>query len=350
VERFAMRALVVGRFSTVGDLEVLRQVEQQLVESAVPYEVGAFEPTINKGIPGSVDIKRVDPQDYTHLLVVCGPLHREYLAVRRINLDRFAHCTRIGVNLTMLDDLEMYDPLDVMLGRDSNHWTKPDLAFREHVPTMRVAGICLVPSQDEYGPRRRHDRANQLLRSAAARNGLAPLALDTEFPADHNAGGIGSPEEFESICRRVDLMLTTRLHGMVIALKNGVPVVAVDSISGGAKVTLQARAIGWPEIYSVDDATDQELDEAIERCLAPEGRDRAQECAARARQMLTCFPNDFQEALRGEPQRKRAYTPLSRVRRFRIAARDYILNFVPARTRKWGRTVVDATFGPRKLF
>ncbi len=44
----------------------------------------------------------------------------------------------------------------------------------------------------------------------------------------------------------MDIVVTTRLHGMVLALKNGVPAIAVDPIVGGAKITQQARAINWP--------------------------------------------------------------------------------------------------------
>ena len=43
-------------------------------------------------------------------------------------------------------------------------------------------------------------------------------------------------EEVESLIARMDVVLTTRLHGLVLALKHGVPVVAIDPIAGGAKL------------------------------------------------------------------------------------------------------------------
>jgi polysaccharide pyruvyl transferase WcaK-like protein len=46
--------------------------------------------------------------------------------------------------------------------------------------------------------------------------------------------------------RPADVVVTTRLHGLVLALKQGVPVLAVDPVAGGARVATQAAAWGWP--------------------------------------------------------------------------------------------------------
>jgi len=134
------------------------------------------------------------------------------------------------------------------------------------------------------------------------------MEIDTEWPVQRNAYGLASPEQFESVCARVDVMLTTRLHGTVLSLKNGIPVIAVDAISGGGKVLRQANAIGWPEAFAIDQATDAALDEALARCLHPAGRDRAQSCAAGAREALGNFSRDFAAALHAAPQGKPSFT------------------------------------------
>ena len=54
--------------------------------------------------------------------------------------------------------------------------------------------------------------------------------------------------------------MTTRLHGLVLALKNGVPAVAIDTVAGGAKVARQADALGWP-VLAADSLTASELAE-----------------------------------------------------------------------------------------
>jgi hypothetical protein len=303
-----MRALVIGHFSTFGDMEVLREVERQLTALALPWDVAPLSKWVARQTPEWIDVRSADPHRYTHLLVVCGPFWRPDFIRHRIDLDAFAHCTRIGINLSMIDDIEAYNPFDRLIGRDNSRGARPDISFLHEVTKVPVAGLCLAPTQNEYGDRQRHDKAGELLRRLADRNGLAVVKLDTGWPAQQNALGLKSPEQFESICSRLDVMLTTRLHGVALSLKNGVPVVAIDAISGGGKVLLQANAIGWPEIFPIDQATDATLDEALARCLLPTSRDRARSCAARAREALESFSREFSDALAADPMGKPSFT------------------------------------------
>jgi hypothetical protein len=59
-----------------------------------------------------------------------------------------------------------------------------------------------------------------------------------------------------------------RLHALVLGLKHGRPVIACDPIAGGAKVTSQAAALGWPLALDADRLTCAALDAALERCLS----------------------------------------------------------------------------------
>ena len=295
------RALIIGHFSTVGDIEVLNQVEGHLSARSIPYDVASYMPWIATKTKGWVQIAEVDAASYSHLLVVCGPLHRPYLKRRQVDLDRFAHCVRIGINLSMIEKLDDWNPFDALLERDSDRCQKPDLSFLELVPKVPVVGLCLVEKQGEYGDRQRHQQAAALLRGLAKRAELAIVEVDTQWPRPRNASGFSSPSQFELICARLDVMLTTRLHGTVLSLKNGVPVIAIDAISGGGKLTRQSQAIGWPEVYSVDTVTDEVLDTALERCLSPDARDRATKCALIARQRLSNFSVEFDKALDARP-------------------------------------------------
>lgn len=327
-----MRALVIGYFSTVGDIEVLREIERQLEIASIPWNVAPLSKSIAKQTPGWLDIRTANPADYTHLLVVCGPFWRPDYSRRGIDLDAFAHCTRIGINLTMIDDVNAYNPFDRLIGRDNSVESRPDVSFLYEVTKVPVAGLCLVSSQKEYGTRQRHESAHDLLRRLADRNGIAVIEMDTEWPAQHNTSGIGSPEQFESICARLDVMLTNRLHGTVLSLKNGVPVIAIDAISGGGKVLQQARAIGWPEAYSIDRVTDADLDGALSRCLHPSGRELARSCATNARAALASFPREFADALHATPEGKPSFTtpperpPFVR-RKLRKIARKFARHF-----------------------
>jgi hypothetical protein len=84
----------------------------------------------------------------------------------------------------------------------------------------------------------------------------------------------------------MDTILTTRLHGMVLALRNGVPPVVIDPIAGGAKVLRQAQAIGWPHVFVADSFQEQAIENAYDACLSEAGRRLAADCAARARMTL----------------------------------------------------------------
>jgi len=298
------RALLLGHFSTVGDLEVLNVVRQQLDHAAFIYDVAPYSRGIMAANKGWIDPREADPLAYTHLLVICGPVYRAYLVRQGIDLELFRHCTRIAVNVTLVDPAAEWNPFDYVLGRDSDQWAKCDISFLHKTDHVPVVGLCFVKEQKEYGNRQRHDRAQALLRDAARRAGMATMELDTEWPGQLNSTGITSPGEFESICARLDLILTTRLHGLVLALKNGVPVVAVDGIAGGDKVSRQAGAIGWPEVFKVEDVTEDEIDAALVRCLTPERRNLAKACARRARSLAASFPAELLQALDGKLDNK----------------------------------------------
>lgn len=59
-----------------------------------------------------------------------------------------------------------------------------------------------------------------------------------------------TPGQLDSVLCRLDAVLTTRLHGLVLALRLGVPVLAVDPVNGGGKVGAQAAAWGWPALVT----------------------------------------------------------------------------------------------------
>ena len=79
----------------------------------------------------------------------------------------------------------------------------------------------------------------------------------------------------------MDAVVTTRLHGLVLALRAGVPAAAVDPIAGGAKVAAQARAVGWPHVVTSDEVDDKTLRRVLDACLEPAAGKLALDCAER---------------------------------------------------------------------
>jgi polysaccharide pyruvyl transferase WcaK-like protein len=144
-----------------------------------------------------------------------------------------------------------------------------------------VIGVVLVePYPPEYGARDRQDAA----RAAAARlidsREAAIVEIDTRL--ERNSGGLRTADEVATLIARVDAVVTTRLHGLVLALRAGVPALAIDPVAGGAKIRRQAEAVGWPHVRVGDALDDADLSAALDLCLTDEARALARACAARA--------------------------------------------------------------------
>ena len=50
------------------------------------------------------------------------------------------------------------------------------------------------------------------------------MQIDTRLDVPNNSG-LRTPAEIESLIAAMDVMVTTRLHGTVLALRNGVPAI-----------------------------------------------------------------------------------------------------------------------------
>jgi hypothetical protein len=105
----------------------------------------------------------------------------------------------------------------------------------------------------------------------------------------------------------MDVVITTRLHGTVLALKNGVPAIAIDPIPGGTKIRRQAETIGWPVVLTLDALTDTALRKALTYCLTEAGRQTSRECAQRATKMVEGVRDAFVAALKDPLEVDRKY-------------------------------------------
>jgi polysaccharide pyruvyl transferase WcaK-like protein len=183
-------------------------------------------------------------------------------------------------------------------------------------------GVCLV---EAYGyPQGAVDRANSAISRLLTSKEMAVVAIDTRL--DCNAVGLRSPSEVEALLARMDVVVTTRLHGMVLALKNGVPVVAIDPQTGGGKILRQAKAIGWPFALREDTLTDDALLLAFEYCLTPAAQLKARECATLACEAVKAVHDQLISALAQGILREQAQNSLK-------AARSMAANLAPVSPR-----------------
>jgi len=285
-----MKALVTGWFSfeemgaTAGDVLARDVVCDWLRRIDVPFDVALAPP-----FRGGVNWERVDPAAYTHLVFVCGPFGRSWQISEF--LKRFEHCRLVGMNLSMLEPLEAWNPFQLLFERDSSRAARPDLALIGPSTRVPVVGVVLIDTQPEYGADNALVAANSAIEDVVARNECAVVRIDTRL--DINRTGLRSAAEIESLIARMDVVLTTRMHGLVLSIKHGIPVVAVDPVVGGAKVKRQAESLGWGRVFTVDSLDPAALESAFAYCQSPQAKTDVAACRSRAERILERVRDEF---------------------------------------------------------
>jgi len=262
-------ALVAGYFSfedgyaTFGDTEAMRVTCEWLKKAGIKYDIACHH--LN-GFNG-VSLVDLDPARYDVFVFVCGPWKEDNNNI----LERFDHCVKVGVNLSIED--ENSNKFDLLYPRDLPDEFNPDLVFSAKRKLEPLIGVCLVHPQAEYGNKQRHHKVKDAVENYLLDNDIAYINLDTLY-RDNNSG-VTDAKGFENILARLDVVISSRLHGMVFSLKNETPVVAIDAIAGGAKLTKQAEAIDWPVILASESISSEFIADAVDKCLKPELKQRA---------------------------------------------------------------------------
>lgn len=275
-----MKVLIAGWFSfeqmgaSAGDMLSRDLTAKWLTDAGIDYDIAVELPFTD-----GVRLGEVNPSDYTHILFVCGPFGSGW----PINemMERFAGCKWIGLNLTMLEKLDEWNPFELLIERDSDKTKRADMVFLTEPVRVPKIGLILVHRQKEYGSRCRHEEVDALIKSHLASMDAAVVPIDTRL--DHNATELNSIGQIETMIAAMDLTVTTRLHGTVLSLKNGVPPIVIDPIAGGAKVSAQCKQIGWRWCSKAEDLTGDWLTQAIDYALTPQAREEVQACRAAAR-------------------------------------------------------------------
>jgi hypothetical protein len=276
------KVLVTGWFSflhgeaTAGDVLAADAVTTMLDAAGLPYDV-AWSPGFR---PDALHLDAADPSAYDAVVFACGPLHSTPpgpgIPSPILDLhEQFAGSRRIAVGVSVPDPSDpAVTGFDVVLARDAaDQPPAADLALAApEPPLVPVVGVILTDGQLEYGARRRHGPVTDALTGWLHGLDVARLPLDTRLDT-RDWRLTATPGQLRSVLTRLDVIVTTRLHGLVLGLQAGVPVLAVDPVGGGAKVTAQGRALDWPAVVAAD-----ELDRVAEWwrwCLSPAARSRA---------------------------------------------------------------------------
>ncbi|OXM57233.1 polysaccharide pyruvyl transferase [Amycolatopsis thailandensis] len=295
-----MRALVISWASfrhgeaTAGDVLAMREVGEVLSTIGLPHDL-AWSPVYR---PDELSYEEVDPARYSHVVFVCGPAHgRQVREVHR----RFAHCCRIAVGVSVIDPADdAVTGFDRVFARDHDGIGTPDLSLGARTDEVLVTGVILAPGQGEYGSAGRHAEVHTSVTEWIAGVDCARIPLDTRL-AHSDWERCETPDQFTSILSHLDVVVTTRLHGLVLGLRAGIPVLAVDPVDGGGKVSAQADALGWPALVSAAESGDTNLLDSWWRwCSSVQGRSVA---ALRALPTGDGLVRDLVETLKSGPVR-----------------------------------------------
>ncbi|WP_338890196.1 polysaccharide pyruvyl transferase family protein [Rhodococcus sovatensis] len=272
--------------STAGDVLATEAVRRHLCENALFHDV-AWSPVMASAIPPAtfpnvisrnVIYDEVVPASYTHVIFVCGPVHGDQIAeMHRV----FAHCRRIALGVSVIDPLapEVRD-FHTVIARDQIS-SVPSIDVSATVPTedLPLVGVMLTSGQNEYGHRRRHESVISTLDQwLTGRDEYAFVELDTRLDP-RGWRSTSSADQVETLIRKCAAVITMRMHGLVLALKNAVPVVGIDPVSGGGKLTDQATAWSWPAVIACTEVSDGALDRNIQWALSERGRWHALEAS-----------------------------------------------------------------------
>lgn len=281
-----MKVLIAGWFSfedghaTAGDELAADVLRQWLDEAGLASVTATTSPS-----PNAVDWREVDPAEYPVVVFVCGPFEKKGHEAEFFR--HFSASRVVGLNLSLADSIDQWNPFDLLLERDSPQTGRPDVVFGAPRKRVPLVGVCRV---EDY-PGGLTGPAHQAIDELLGRFEAARIPIDTRL--DINSANLRTKSEVEAAIAGMDLIVTTRLHGTVLALKNGVPALPIDPVPGGAKIIRQAQTINWPICFSVDRLSAADLDQAFRYCLTEEARSTACACAKRATDMLETLREEF---------------------------------------------------------
>ena len=258
---------------TIGDLLSVQSVTAKLATHGFSFVHASA--TSDEGVTGpNVPLNVVDPDSVSTLIFICGPIIKNHPTFEQI-FDRFSPAFKVGVGVSLFryEQPNFADPFDFSISRENQLICYEDVAMlapsvgarrseRSSKRPLKI-GVSLRGAQGEYGEKRcLHERTEELVLTAISE---ASRCRPTEVVSleNHLVRANKRPAEIEVDYSSCDLIITSRFHGGVLAVRNGVPFIAIDQITGGAKVSKLLGGLGWAHVYRVNDVGKSELVKSI---------------------------------------------------------------------------------------
>ena len=248
----------LNRKATFGDFQAMEVVSSWLKNAQIAHDI-AVE---SLQCPNGVHTPKIVPTDYDVLIFICGPWQNNFTMFGKQYEEHFKSILKIGVDLSVTNKNHGFD---LLLPRDFFEIKNPDLVYAATSSKLSIVGLFMIHSQPKYGDRQRHSHVSKVVEEYLELQGHVVLKLDTL--TESNPEGIKNASQLECLIGRCDFIISSRLHGTVYSLKNNIPVLAIDCVAGGAKVTAQAEAVGWPAIVNGDGITVEDIETGVRTAI-----------------------------------------------------------------------------------
>lgn len=247
---------------TIGDLLSVRAVTDFLLKNGYSVHTASAEPYAGLG-ETRVDWASVSPDRFDAVVFVCGPIARSHPLLPGF-FSRFHACRKIGVGVSIFPAIHFnfFDPFDVVLAREGKPERFEDVALAcasaNSIPKKEprdrnvTIGICLRGQQGEYGVENCLHRKTKSMALEAAEKILAERGGRISLIDNHLKRSGIAPDQIVAKYAECDLLITSRYHGAMLAIGQQVPFIAIDQISGGAKLSSLLKDKPWPHLYKAD--------------------------------------------------------------------------------------------------
>lgn len=252
-----------GGGATIGDLQAVDNLSDALTAKGCAHQI-ITNPSLalpHRLVPDLFDLRK----KIQKIVFVCGPLVHNRELVDFLSIHRKSKKIAVGVSVVS-HQRRMSELFDAVIARDGTEDPFFDIAVTEFKPPrlpeerLGKVGLCLRGPQSEYGRDTcESQKAESLLRLLISELGLKMVDIDTVIRPENRA------DEIIQKFRDVDMVLTTRLHGSLFGLSEGKPILAIDQIAGGAKVSSFLKKIEWPYIFQAGNTSVDELVTCIEQ-------------------------------------------------------------------------------------
>jgi len=235
---------------TIGDHMAVSNVALALQQSGVKVDVASYH-HVECGDANIVNWTQINPGAYRCVAFVCGPLSNELYF--RLFFFRFRHARKVAVGVSVIDPtLPGTRLFDEIIARDGMPQEEFDLSLATAPQQIarrerRHIALCLRGHQREYGDANCYStRVDRTISEITRQFGDHVERIETVV-GKHN-----SVQHIHQSFADAKLIITTRLHGALLALHHCTPFVAIDQIKGGRKVTSVLGKVPWDHVYPFD--------------------------------------------------------------------------------------------------